>query len=63
MPGTSYRVDIQLIFNHNKGDLLMINEVNIFVGKIANLQLIGVFHKRRCCLKGFPECRWGTHKE
>lgn len=32
----------------------MINKANMFVGKIANLQLIRALHKtRRCCLE-FP---------
>lgn len=53
MPRAFHRVDIYLIFNH-KGDFLVINKVNKFVGKTANLQL-RIFHRtRRCYLERFP---------
>lgn len=35
-----HRVDIQLIFNHNKSDFLMISKVNTPVGKLATYQSI-----------------------
>lgn len=44
----------------------MINELNIFVRKTANLQFIRVFFfykTKRCCLVGFPLSVGAVHKK